>query len=148
MDKDLDKSCEICMRYKRPSLRQVLEFSSTHDFNETTTMDLKLFRSVFILHMVDHATRYKAATNVNSKQKKVVIDKISQHWMTIFGTLNLFHSVNGGKFNNELFREMGEQLNINIKTTAAESPWSKWNCRKAKWNHWEPNKKSDVACRV
>ena len=36
----------------------------------------------------------------------------------------LFLSHNGGEFNNELFREMSEQLNINIKTTAAESPWS------------------------
>ena len=42
----------------------------------------------------------------------------------MFGTPNLFLSNNGGEFNNELFRAMGEQLNINIKTTAAESPWS------------------------
>ena len=37
---------------------------------------------------------------------------------------NLFLSNNGGEFNNDVFREMDEQLNINIKTTAAESPWS------------------------
>ena len=42
----------------------------------------------------------------------------------IFGAPNLFLSDNKGEFKNELFREMGEQLNINIKTTAAESPWS------------------------
>ena len=42
----------------------------------------------------------------------------------MFGTPNLFLSNNGGEFNNELFRAMGEQLNINIKTTAAESLWS------------------------
>ena len=42
----------------------------------------------------------------------------------MFGTPNLFLSNNGCEFNNELFRAMGEQLNINIKTTAAESPWS------------------------
>ena len=28
-----------------------------------------------------------------------------------------------GEFNNDVFRGMVEQLNINIKTTAAESPW-------------------------
>ena len=28
-----------------------------------------------------------------------------------------------GEFNNDVFGEMVEQLNINIKTTAAESPW-------------------------
>ena len=36
--------------------------------------------------------------------------------------LTFFLSDNGGEFNNELSKEIGEQLNINIKTTAAESP--------------------------
>ena len=99
-------------------------FSLAHDFNEAVAMDLKQFRGVYILHMVDHATRYSAAAIISSKQKEVIIDKIFKHWIAIFGTPNLFLSNNGGEFNNELFREMGEQLNINIKTTAAESPWS------------------------
>ena len=123
MFKDLDKSCEICMRYKRPSSRPVLGFSLAHDFNETVAMDLKQFRGVYILHMVDHATRYSAVALISTKQKEVIIDKILKHWIGIFGTPNLFLSNNGGEFNNELFREMGEQLNINFKTTAAESPW-------------------------
>ena len=37
--------------------------------------------------------------------------------------LTFFLSDNGGEFNNELSREIGKQLNINIKTTAAESLW-------------------------
>ena len=72
--------------------------------------------------MVDHATRYSPAAIVRSKQKKV-INKIFKHWIAIFETPNLFLS-DKEEFNNELFREMGKQLNINIKTTAAESPWS------------------------
>ena len=75
--------------------------------------------------MVDHATRYSAVALTSSKQKEVIIVKILKHWIGIFGTPNFFLSDNGGEFNNELFREMGEQLNINIKTTAAESPWFK-----------------------
>ena len=62
--------------------------------------------------------------DLDRKQKEVIIDKISKHWAAMFGTPNLFLSNNGGEFNNELFRAMGEQLNINIKTTAAESLWS------------------------
>ena len=77
MVKDLDKSCEICMRYKRPSSRPVVGFSLSHDFKETVAMDLKQFRGVYILHMVDHATRYSAAAIISSKQKEVVIDKTS-----------------------------------------------------------------------
>ena len=124
MVKDLDKGCEICMRYKRPSSRPVVVFSLANDFNETVAMDLKQFWSVYILHMVDHATRYSPAAIISSKQKKVIIDKIFKHWIAIFVTPNLFLSDNRGEFNNDLFREMGEQLNINIKTTAAESTWS------------------------
>ena len=65
MVKDLDKSCEICMRYKRPSSRPVVGFSLSHDFKETVAMDLKQFRGVYILHMVDHATRYSAAAIIS-----------------------------------------------------------------------------------
>ena len=33
-------------------------------------------------------------------------------------------SDNGGEFNNTLFTNMAELFNINVKPTAAESPWS------------------------
>ena len=42
----------------------------------------------------------------------------------MLGTPNLFLSNNRAEFNNELFREMNEQLNTNNSTTAAESTWS------------------------
>ena len=109
------------MRYKRPSSRPVLGFSLAHDVNEAVAMDLKQFRSVYILPMSNHTTRYSAAAS--SKQKEVIIDKILKHWIAIFGTHKLFLSHNGGEFR-EIFRGIGEQLNINIRTTAANPPWS------------------------
>ena len=33
-------------------------------------------------------------------------------------------SDNGGEFNNELLRELCEKLNISVKSTVAEAPWS------------------------
>ena len=33
-------------------------------------------------------------------------------------------SGNGGEFNNELLKEMSDHLNIFIRSTAGESPWS------------------------
>ena len=73
---------------------------------------------------MDQATRFSVGEIIYSKCKEVIINKIFKHWLTLFGTPNLFLSDNGGEFNNDVFREMGEQLNINIETTAAESPWS------------------------
>ena len=115
---------------EKTKFKPVMGFSLGQDFNETVAMDLKQFLGVCILHMVDHAARYSAVAIISSKQKKVIIDKIFEHWIVIFVTPTLFLSDNGGEFKNELFTEMGEQLNINIKTTAAESPWSKGTVEK------------------
>ena len=69
MVQNSDKNCEICMRYKRPSLRPVVGFSLAHDCNETVAMDLNQFRGVYILHMVDHATRYSAVAIIKLKSE-------------------------------------------------------------------------------
>ena len=58
--------------------------------------------------------------------------------------LTFFLSDNGGEFNNELSREIGKQLNINIKTTAAESLWFNGIVE----NYWERDGKSDVGRRM
>ena len=42
----------------------------------------------------------------------------------MFGSPGQILTDNGGEFNNEDFRIMGENLNIKIKSTVAESPWS------------------------
>ena len=121
--KDLDKSCQICMRHKRRSSRPVVVgFSLAHDFNETVAIYLKQFRSIYILHMVDHARMYSASA-ITIIERKLLLIRFSILDRDIWNTY-LFLSDNRGEFNNDLFREMGEQLNINTKTTAAESPWS------------------------
>ena len=121
--KNFDESCEICIRYKKPKSRPVIGFSLAHDFNERMATDLKSFRNGNILHFVDHATRFGAGAMIYSKRKEVIIDKVFKHWMALFGNPKTFSPDNGEEFNNEDFREMGEQLNINIRITGAESPW-------------------------
>ena len=76
------------MRYIRPSSRPVLGFSLAHDVIERVAMDLKEFRSVYLLPMLDHATSYSAAAS--SKQNEAIIDKILKHWIAIFGTIFFF----------------------------------------------------------
>ena len=112
--KELVQSCEICLRYKKANLRSIVGFSLVHDFNETVAMDLKPFRNVTISHLIDHATRFSAGAIISTKRKEVIVDKIFKHWIALFGTPKLFLWDNGGEFNNDTFREMGEQLNINV----------------------------------
>ena len=77
-----------------------------------------------ILHLIDHATRFSAASVIHSKERDVVISKIFEIWISMFGSPGQILTDNGGEFNNEDFRIMEEKLNTKIKSTAAESPLS------------------------
>ena len=103
--KNFNESCEIFIRYKKTKSRPDVGFSLAHEFNKTVTMDLESFRNGYILHLADHHLSY-----LNIGQPYLVLPKC------FYG--------NGGEFNNKDFREMGEQLHINIRTTGAEPPWS------------------------
>ena len=87
-------------------------------------MDIKFYSGKPILHLTDHATRFSAASVIHSKERDVIISKIFEIWISLFGSPGQILTDNGGEFNNEDFRIMGENLNTKIKSTAAESPWS------------------------
>ena len=74
-----------------------------------------------MLHLIDHVS---ATCVVLSKKKEAIIDGVLKIWICLFGCPQKILSNNGGEFNNDDFREMGEKLNTKITTTAAESPWS------------------------
>ena len=74
--------------------------------------------------MIDMVTRYTRAYFVPSKDKRVIVSKILELWLPIFGTANTFHMDNGGEFANDEMRELGNQFGINIKHTATYSPWA------------------------
>ena len=120
----VEEKCELCKRYKKPKLRPVVGFALAKDFNEVISVDLKDILQHKIFHMVDNATRYSAVAVITGKLKEIIVDKFFKHWVALFGFPGRILSDNGGEFNNNLFREMCEQLNIEVLSTAAESPWS------------------------
>ena len=122
--KKISENCEICKRYGKAKNRPVVGLSLSRDFNDCVSMDLKFLDGHIILHLIDNATRYSAAAVIPCKTKEVIIENIFKHWISIFGCPKKFLSDNGGEFNNELFRNMAELLNVEVLTTAAESPWS------------------------
>ena len=126
----VSESCEICKQYKKPSPRPIVGMNMATEFNEVVAMDLKMFQGVLILHLIDHVSRYSAAAVLNSKKPKEIIEKIFDIWIRTFGPPKKFFSDNGGEFNNEQFRSMCEAMNITVKTTAAESPWSNGLCER------------------
>ena len=122
--KGIEQRCNTCLKYKKPALRPVVGLSLAKDFNEVVAMDLKDIRGKKILHMIDHATRYAAAAVVKSKEKGEIVDKIFRHWIALFEPPRKILCDNGGEFNNELMRNLGEMLNIELRSTAVEAPWS------------------------
>ena len=51
-------------------------------------------------------------------------------WISIFGAPSKFFGDNGGEFSNEDYMELCEAINITIKKTAAEAPFSNGLCER------------------
>ena len=127
LNKEIDtveRFCDICLKYKKPKLRPTAGFSLSKDFNDVVAVDLKEIDKTFILHLIDHGTRYSTAAVVKSKKKEDIAEAIIKNWTAIFGSPRVILSDNGGEFNNELICEVYEQLNITTKSTVVEAPWS------------------------
>ena len=123
---EVEKGCDTCKRYRKTSPRPVVTFPLATIFNETVGMDLKIYQnnSIYFLHIVDHATRFSAAGVIRSKKADVIIKKLFQIWIAIFGCPKTIISDNGGEFVNKEFMDMCHNFNIKFITTAAEAPWS------------------------
>ena len=115
----------ICLKYKKVKPKPIVGFPLAKEFNETVAMDLKHWSgNTCLLHIIDHFTRFSASCVIHSKQKEVIVQKIFQIWIVTFGHPQSFLVDNGGEFATDEFITFCENLNIYIKTTAAESPWS------------------------
>ncbi len=124
MVKEVEDKCETCIKFKKPKSRPVVGLSLARDFNDVVSMDLKFYNTIPWLHMIDHSTRFSSACVVYNKKQETIIENVFKHWISIFGSPKTILSDNGCEFNNNAFRELGELLNTEVKTTAAESPWS------------------------
>ena len=122
--KEVSKKCKICAVYRKPPPRPVVGFPMATRFNQCVAMDLKTFRTGYLLHMICTATRLTGGAFIRNKSPETVIHGIMTHWLSIFGTPEVILSDNGGEFCNESMIELAEKFNLNLKTTAAESPWS------------------------
>ena len=122
--KEISAKCQVCKQYKRPQPRPVVGFPVATTFNECVALDLKQFGDVYLLHMIDSATRLSAGAVIRRKKPEIIIRELFNHWISIYGTPGSLLSDNGREFNNKELLELGEKCNIKIKTTAAESPWS------------------------
>ena len=128
--KNVSENCITCVKFKKPSPRPVVCMPMASEFNETVAMDLKVWGKHYFLVIVDLATRFCTASVISNKVPATIIKSLFVSWITIFGAPKKIFSDNGGEFNNDEMRALGEAFNIKIITTAAESPWSNGICER------------------
>ena len=127
----ITSQCEVCLKNKKAPLRPAVGLPLATEFNETVALDLKSRGSDgYILHMIDHLTRYSSACLIKNKKKETIIQGLLEYWIRIFGFPKSFLSDNGGEFVNKEMIDLAEKYNIILKTTAAESPWSNGLCER------------------
>lgn len=118
-------NCEICRKYRKPAPRPVVGFSLANDYNHTVAMDLhQLEPNLWYLHIIDEFSRFSAGCITNTKQSSKIVKKFIQCWISIHGAPKRMFSDLGGEFDNAEMKDMAENFNIDISTTAAYSPWS------------------------
>ena len=88
-------------------------------------MPLKEWASnTWLLHMIDHLTRFSASCVIKSKHKEVIVKKIFKIWISIFSSPKKFLADNEGEFNNHEFISLLENVNTHVCTMAVEALWS------------------------
>ena len=139
------RHCDTCKRLTRAPPRPVVAFPMANDFNQLVTMDLKIFRKGYILHIIDAFTRFSVSTFVKHKTPSVIIDSVLKKWISVFGTMQGIFSDNGGEFSNEEMREVASVLGVQLHTTAADSPHQNGLCEKFQISNFKTYQKSQTA---
>ena len=85
---------------------------------------------MYFLVIVDIATRFCVAKVIRDKRASTIVKGVMTSWVAMFGPPKRTLSDNGGEFNNDEFRAMGDSLGIRVMNTAAEAPFSNGICER------------------
>ena len=130
---DLDKVYQKCRssglcRFKDRIPRPVAALPLAHDFNDKVALDLKQWNGKWILHMVDMWSRFTISTLVPRKCPSDIIHAVMSEWCSIFGVMGGVLTDNGGEFVSKEMIEVESLLNVEVLSTAAESPFQNGIC--------------------
>ena len=130
MDKVYDrcKKSGLC-RFKR-IVTPVVALPLSNEFNDKVCMDLKSWNGKWILHIIDMWSRYTQSTFISRKRPSDVIHAVLICWCSVFGFMKGLLTDNGGEFVSEEMLEVESILNLEVLTTAAESPFQNGICER------------------
>ena len=124
-------NCKICSEHKKAPPRPKVGFPPSNDFNEVVGMDLKVVNKAkgeYILWMVCLFSKVIKGQFIRNKKPATIIQAIIDTWIVGGGIgpghpSRGFWSDNGGEFLNDEMINFAAANDINIKMSAAESPW-------------------------
>ena len=127
----ISENCDHCQRYRRQRTVPKSSLLSPGSVNEIVCMDLKKLSTGHIMfHAIDPFSRFSSTTIIEDKNRDTIINVLFSFWISIFGRPNMLFTDNGGEFLNHDFIEMAEQLEIHVRTTAANAPYSNGVCER------------------
>ena len=121
---EVTKECSTCQVYQGSPPHPIVRLPLATSFKECIAMDLKFYKGHILLHLVDHATRLSASTEIKLKNPYVIIEAILHIWIQVYEPAENFLSGNGGEFVSQDFLDICEAMNTCVHTTAAKSPFS------------------------
>lgn len=127
---DIQKNCDICKVYARNPDRPVVSLPMAQAFNDRVAMDLKSWNGKWILHMIDMWSRLTVSVFLDRKRTSDVVEKVITHWIGTYGVMKSIMSDNGGEFSSDELREVASILNIEVCTSAGESPFQNGLCER------------------
>ena len=131
MLEEIYKECETCKIYKRGVQKPVVSLPIAQKFNQVVTMDLKKWKSWWIIYFIDAFSRLCVARRIRNKQPSSVVQAFMEAWVgSGYGKPDSFHMDNGGEFTGEEVMEMASKLGVKVNTTAANSPFSNGLCER------------------
>ena len=72
--REVTSQCDTCIRNKKAPLRPAVGFPLATQFNEMVAIDLKSRgQDGYILHIIDHLTRYSNACLIKNKRKATIV---------------------------------------------------------------------------
>ena len=127
---DIGEKCNLCKRYMKTPPRPAVGLPMASQFNDRVTMDLKQWNGRWILHIIDMWSRYTISVFIPRKRSCDVINALMQGWIAVFGVMEAILTDNGGEFSSDEMREVMSILNVQIITTAADSPFQNGLCER------------------
>ena len=129
----LYKSCSTCLQFHKAHVKPKVSLPLANDFNDTITLDLKIWPKYgkIVFYIIDAFTRFCQSHSIPDKTPETIIEKLLDNWiLNLYGAPKNILTDCGGEFYNAKFKDMAQNLNIKLYTTAAESPHQNGICER------------------